>query len=361
MPKKPKLLAASHDARWSPERAAAWYAQLPWLCGCNFTPSYAINQLEMWQRETFDLARIDAELKLAASLGMNVARVYLHDLLWESRHDGFLDRVDAYLNVASAHGIGTMFVLFDSCWDPHPAPGPQRPPAPGVHNSGWVQSPGQRVLENEDEHHRLEHYVRGIVGAFGQDDRVIAWDIWNEPDNGPEVALCDPRQLAAKAELVVPLLLRAFDWARAEAPIQPLTTGIWLGDWSAPDLMSPIQRAQTGNSDVISFHNYGTAEDFVQRVEWLRAHGRPLLCTEFMARPQGSTFEAILPHAKAHSVATFCWGLVAGKTQTHLPWDSWQKPYLDGPEGPWFHDVFDADGTPHDHAEVAFIRTMTKS
>ena len=346
--------------RWTPEAAHAWLKAQPWIVGCNFTPSNAINQLEMWQASTFDLVTIDRELGLAASIGMNAVRVYLHDLLWLEDPQGFLDRIDAFLDVASRHDIRTMLVLFDSCWNPDPALGPQPQPRDGVHNSGWVQSPGVRALENVEEHGRLEEYVRGVVARFGQDSRVMAWDIWNEPDNGPEVALCDPFALKAKADLVVPLLIAAFGWAREMNPIQPLTSGIWLGDWSAPDLLSPIQRAQTGNSDVISFHNYGLAEDFAQRVAWLKALGRPLLCTEYMARPAGSTLQAILPVAKEHDVGTFCWGLVKGKTQTHLPWDKWENPNLEGLKERWFHDIFHEDGTPHDPSEVAFLRLLNQ-
>ena len=347
--------------QWTPAAAQHWYSALYWQVGCNFTPAYAINQLEMWQADTFDLIAIDAELTLAASLGMNAVRVYLHDLLWAQDPDGLVQRIDAYLKVVAAHGIRTMFVLFDSCWDAHPAVGRQPMPRLGVHNSGWVQSPGMQVLADDAQHRRLENYVRGIVRCFGDDPRVLAWDIWNEPDNGPEVALCDPVQLKAKSDLVVPLLRQAFAWARAEAPTQPLTSGIWFGDWSAPDMLSPIQQLQTGESDIISFHNYGVAADFTCRVNWLKAFGRPLLCTEFMARPTGSTFAAILPAAREEKVATFCWGLVQGKTQTHLPWDSWKTPYIDGPTGPWFHDIFESDGKPHQADEVAFIRTMTGS
>jgi hypothetical protein len=314
----------------------------------------------MWQASTFDLATIDRELGLAASLGMNAARVYLHDLLWLEGCAAFLDRIDAFLEVAARHKIRVMLVLFDSCWHPEPSLGPQPQPLEGVHNSGWVQSPGVPALEDQNEHWRLEAYVRDVVGRFGQDPRVLAWDIWNEPDNGPEVALCDPAALKAKADLVVPLLLAAFGWARDMDPVQPLTSGIWLGDWSAPDLLSPIQRAQTGNSDVISFHNYGIAEDFAERVNWLKAMGRPLLCTEFMARPAGSTFEAILPVAKEHGVGTFCWGLVRGKTQTHLPWDKWDNPNPQAANDGWFHDIFDEHGLAHDEREVEFLRLLTR-
>lgn len=345
--------------RWSADKASGWWATQPWPMGCNFTPSNAINQLEMWQAETFDLPLIEAELALAASVGMNAVRVYLHDLLWVDDAAAFLDRVDRFLAAADRHGIRTMLVLFDSCWGPEPALGPQPHPAPGVHNSGWVQSPGMPALRDPAQRERLEAYVRGVVARFGNDPRVLAWDIWNEPDNGPEVSLCDAGELAEKAALVLPLMRDAFGWARAMNPDQPLTSAIWLGDWSTLDRLSPLQQAQTSLSDVISFHNYGDASDFSQRIAWLQVFGRPLLCTEFMARPAGSTFEAILPVARANRIGAFCWGLVRGKTQTHLPWQSWENSNLGGLKDKWFHDIFEIGGKAHDPAEVEFLRLLS--
>lgn len=344
--------------RWDSATARAWYAALPWFSGCNFAPSYAINQLEMWQAETFDLKAIDAELALAASVGMNAVRVYLHDLLWLQDAEGFMSRIEAFLQHADAHKIRTMFVLFDSCWDPDPVLGPQRSPLPGVHNSGWVQAPGMKALVDPAQRQRLEHYVRGIIGRFADDARILAWDIWNEPDNGPDVALCDAEEWRVKGELVRPLMIDAFGWARASNPVQPLTSAIWIGDWSDHAALTPLQQAQVDNSDIITFHNYGDADDFGRRVAWLQAYGRPIMCTEYMARPAGSTFQAILPIARAQRVSMFCWGLVRGKTQTHLPWANWISPLKDFPAEAWFHDIFDEDGSPHDVAEVAFLRMM---
>jgi len=346
------------SGRWTKARACAWYDAQPWFAGCNFAPAYAINQLEMWQAETFDPAAIDAELGLAASLGMNAVRIYLHDLLWLQDRHGFLARIDTVLALAEARGIRALLVLFDSCWDPDPALGPQRAPIDNVHNSGWVQSPGVAALEDTTQRPRLEDYVRGVVGHFAQDPRVIGWDIWNEPDNGPDVATIDHKKWANKAELVLPVMVDAFGWARAAEPSQPLTSAIWIGDWSSREKLTPLQRAQLDNSDIVSFHNYGSAGDFAKRIRWLKAWGRPILCTEFMARPAGSTFEAILPIARKFRVAAFCWGLVRGKTQTHLPWDNWISPLAGFPKEAWFHDIFDIDGTPHDAAEVEFIRMM---
>lgn len=346
--------------KWSEARARQWRAERPWIVGCNFTPSTAINQLEMWQAETFDPATIAFELDMAGSLGMNTARIYLHDLLWAADAEGFAARIDQVLELAAARGIGVMLVIFDSCWDPSPHLGPQRAPMDNVHNSGWVQSPGIAALQDQEQWPRLEAYVRGVVRRFAHDRRVVAWDVWNEPDNGPDVANCQAEKLAAKAALVLPLIERAFAWARSEAPCQPLTSGVWLGDWSNRDRLTPLQAFQLDASDIISFHNYGTAEDFEQRICWLEAWGRPIVCSEFMARPAGSTFEAILPIARRHGVGAVCWGLVKGKTQTHLPWDNWISDLEDFPAEAWFHDIFEPDGTPHDPAEVEFLRMITR-
>jgi endo-1,4-beta-mannosidase len=168
---------------WPPERAAAWSREHPWLVGCNYIPSTAINQLEMWQADTFDPATIDRELGWAEGLGFNSIRVFLHDLLWEQDAPGFLARMDRFLAIADRHKIGVVFVVFDAVWDPAPQLGKQRDPKPGLHNSGWVQSPGARILADPARHDALKPYVAGVVGRFRADRRVHAWDLFNEPDN----------------------------------------------------------------------------------------------------------------------------------------------------------------------------------
>jgi hypothetical protein len=350
--------AAGAQQRWSETQAKAWYEAQPWLVGANYLPSNAINELEMWQAETFDPATNDRELGWAEGIGMNTMRVFLHDLLWQQDPKGFQKRMDEFLTIAAKHHIRPIFVLFDSCWDPNPQLGPQRPPIPGVHNSGWVQSPGARALSDPTQTPRLEAYVKGVVGAFANDKRVLAWDIWNEPDNGNDSTTAS-REAKHKAEIVLGLLPQAFAWARSAHPEQPLTSGIWQGDWSSVETMSPMARVQVEESDVISFHNYGWPEDFEAHVKQLEKLGRPLICTEYMARGAGSTFDTILPIAKAHHVAAINWGLVNGKSQTNLPWDSWQRPYTLQPPTVWFHDVFYPDGRPYREREVEIIRNLT--
>ena len=151
----------AQTARWSEQKAQAWYAQQPWLIGSNYVPASAINQLEMWQEASFDPGEIDRELGWAEAIGMNTMRVFLHDLLWQQDAAGFRKRIDQFLAIASRHRIRPMLVLFDSCWDPFPRLGPQHPPTPGVHNSGWVQGPGAVALTDSSQYPRLKAYVQG--------------------------------------------------------------------------------------------------------------------------------------------------------------------------------------------------------
>ena len=359
---------------WTPAQANAWYDKQPWLVGANFGPSTAINQLEMWQADSFDLKTIDRELAWAKSLGFNSMRVFLHHLLWEQDPKGFLKRLDQYLEVSDKHDIGTMFVLFDSVWDPEPRLGKQREPQKGLHNSGWVQTPGKHDLMDKSRHALLEAYVKGVVGRFRDDPRVQVWDVWNEPDNMNGNSYGDKHlktelSKEQKHQAVLDLLPKVFAWARAAGPTQPLTSGLWLGGHKAdPAKLIPIEKVQLAESDVISFHCYDDIKGNQIWVKRLReaGQGRPLLCTEYMARPNGSNFDPILAYYKAERIAAYNWGFVAGKTNTIYPWDSWQKPYVDekgnAKEPPvWFHDIFRADGTPYREEEVKYIRSVTEA
>jgi hypothetical protein len=345
--------------RWTPERAWAWYNAKSWLLGCNFVPSSAINQLEMWQSDTFNPGQIDHELALLANLGMTSMRVFLHDLLWVQNQKGFLSRIEQYLEISHRLKIGTMFVFFDSVWHPFPRLGKQPEPEPGVHNSGWVQSPGVAVLRNEKEWDRLEDYVSAVIEHFKNDERIDLWDIWNEPENTNFFSYA-PRDIeqAKKSAVVLPLLTKAFSWARRVNPSQPLTSGVWRMDQFkegvTPDAMSQFQ---LDASDIISFHGYESLANTQPVVQKLQKLGRPLLCSEYLARGPGNTFQQILPYFHQEKIGAYNWGGVSGKSQTIFPWDSWQNPYT--PEPPlWQHDIFRPDGSAYDPTETALIQSL---
>jgi hypothetical protein len=345
--------------RWSAEQANQWYAQQPWLVGCNFGPSTAINQLEMWQAETFDPATIDRELGWAASLGMNTVRVFLHEVPWQQDREGFYARVDKFLEMSAAHKIRPMVVFFDGVWDPDPQAGPQRRPRTGVHNSGWVQSPGRVVLADPAKQDALKPYVTEVIQRYAKDKRVLVWDLFNEPDN-PNENSYGPLELKNKDEVAERLVRLSFEWARAVGPTQPLTVGVWRGpEWDQPEKLNLVHKAALELSDVISFHNYDGPDVLKARIAQLRKTGRPLLCTEYLARANGSTFADILPIFKKEKIAAYNWGLVDGKTNTKYPWKTWQMPIIGVEPDPWHHEIFHADGKPYREDEVRLIKSLT--
>ncbi len=325
---------------WSVEKANAWYKTKGWLRGSDFIPSTAINQLEMWQAESFDPATIDRELGYAESIGMNSMRVYLHHLAWEADPAGFKNRVNQYLKIADKHHISTLFVLFDDCWNPTYSLGKQPAPKPGVHNSGWVRDPGELIFTEPQVIEKLEAYVKDVLTSFKSDKRIVLWDLYNEPGN------------SGYGNRSMPLLEKVFVWGRQVNPIQPLSAGVW--DWKLKEL----SEFQIKNSDVTTYHNYGDAENHRQDIAKLRTLSqRPLICTEYMARSRNSLFSTIMPMLKKENIAAYNWGLVAGKTNTIYAWD---KPMPDGKEPElWFHDIFRPDGTPYKQDEVKVIKDLT--
>ena len=339
--------------RWTVEKAGQWYAKQPWLVGTNFTPSSAINQLEMWQSETFNIEIISRELGWSAKMGMNTHRVFLHDLLWQQDSEGFLKRIEQFLSVADKNKIKIMFVLCDSVWNPRPSLGVQPDPKPHVHNSGWVQSPHIDILTDIKKQNMLESYYKGIIGRFKNDPRVLIWDLYNEPGNRNGE---DGITVEEKEDIGLIMLKKMFIWARDVNPSQPLTAGVWMNEWIGPKA-TEINRFMLVNSDIITFHGYHSLDRMKERVGSIKPFGRPLICTEYMARTADSTFKEHLPYFKANKIGAYNWGFVAGKTQTQYPWESWEKKYTAEPEV-WFHDILRPDGTAYDQNEVEFIKKI---
>jgi len=337
-------IAAADDGpadRWTVEKVNAWYASQPWPIGCNYVPSTAINQIETWQAETFDPETIDRELGLAESIGFNTVRVFSHDLVWTADPDGFKQRVAKFLDVCRKHNIRVIFTFFtNGCYGFEGVArlGGQPEPAPGVHNSGWVQTPGVACVNDPAKWGRLEDYVKDVLNTFRDDRRILVWDLYNEPSN------------TKKGCKSMPLLREVFRWARTVSPSQPLTSCL---EWRTPDEMA---RFLTDNSDVITFHSYAGPKTL--SAKWLglsKTYHRPVLCTEYMARPRGSTFQAILPIFHRERIGAISFGLVSGKMNTIYPWGS--KEGSPEPEV-WFHDIFRPDGTPFDPEEIALIERL---
>lgn len=326
--------------KWSPEKAKDWYAQHDWMTGANFNPSTAINQLEMWQEATFDSETIDKELGYAEGVGFNTMRVYLHSLAYKADPKGFKKRMDTYLGIADKHGIKTMFVIFDDVWGKTPKIGPQPEPVTGTHNSGWVQDPGDPAHKDESLFPSLEKYVKDIVKTFANDDRVLMWDLYNEPGN------------TGKLTSSLPLLTKVFEWAREINPNQPLTAGLW--SWGFQELNT----FQAQYSDILTYHHYGNEKEHQHIINLLKTHNRPMVCTEYMARTNNSRFSNIMPLLKKENIGAINWGLVEGRSNTKYAWNT---PIEDGSEPiEWFHEVFWQDGTPYRKDEADLIKKLNE-
>ncbi len=328
----------SVDKRWSKEKADKWYAAQKWITGADFLPSTAINQLEMWQKDTFDPKTIDKELGWAEEIGFNTMRVYLHSIAWQQDKIGFKERIDEYLSIAERHKIKTIFVFFDDCWNKTAKQGTQPAPKPGIHNSGWVQDPGDPASKDASKFPALEVYVKDILNTFKNDKRILLWDLYNEPGNSD------------KGNASLPLLQSVFNWARAVNPTQPISAGIWA--WN----LNELNAFQAMNSDIVTYHDYEAPEWHQRVIELLKTHDRPLICTEYMARTRNSRFSNILPLLKKENIGAINWGLVAGKSNTIYQWDT---PIPNG-EQPleWFHDIFRPDGSPYRKDEVDLIKKL---
>ena len=389
----------NQNNRWSENEAWDWYDKQPWLVGTNFITSSAINQLEFWQEETFDPEIIDKELKLSASIGMNTHRVFLHDLLWEQDSLGFINRIDQYLSISEKYGIKTMLVFFDDVWHPEPKLGKQPEPIPNVHNSGWVQSPGAKLLRDTLSYEKLESYVKGIVKHFSDDSRVLVWDLYNEPGqlgiashqiskdraiklykdigieindkNYPSYDLDKIDNKTDKQKFTLKLLKKTVEWIRSVKPSQPITTGIyeWGADWDNFEELSNLSKFILSSSDIISFHDYGNKSSAMSRINQLSSYNRPIMCTEYLSRDNntsgwgddpGNTLYQFLPLFKKNKVAAYNWGFVSGKTNTIYPWKSWDSTFVNPPDK-WHHDIFNSNGEPFSYEEIEFIKNLTST
>ncbi len=353
--------------RWTEAEAMDWWRARDWLCGFNFLPSTAVNFLEMWHRDSFDAATIERELGWAAELGFNAFRINLHYLVWKHDRDGLIDRLDRVMGMAAARGIETIPVLFDDCGfgGAEPTYGPQPDPIPAVHNSRAVASPGRALLLAGEETAGFHRYVADIIGRFRDDRRVLFWDLYNEPGNrmvfAPGGAALYEPDFSEQSRA---LMEASFREARVCAPEQPLTVGAWstpVAGVTEAAYETPIDRAALALSDIVTFHAYLSTDKVDAIITALARMGRPMLCTEWMARPVGSRIADQLSLFRDRDVGCVQWGLVQGRTQTWLPWpaDLVAAHGGDADRSVWFHDILDAAGNPYDPSEVEALRLCT--
>lgn len=328
------------NGRWTAERIKRWYDAQPWIVGCNYVPTYAINQIEMWQKLTFNPEMIDSELALAESIGFNTIRVFAHDLVWSSERESYFANIGQFLDICEKHGLRVIFNFFTNGGREPSVMGPQPEPIPDWHNGQWRQTPGvEKVMNRPERWNSVEGYVKETIEKFADDKRILFWDIFNEPAN-------------IKVNDITGFVRLAFSWARSVNPPQPMTSAFLRCD------LTPLNAFLAENSDLLSFHCYRPKEEFEKVIQTLQKFNRPIVCKEWLARPLGCTVEDCLPLMKENRVGAVNWGLIPGKLQTNLPW----KNVLDKhPEyrKTWLHDLFDENHRPYSESEIELIKKLT--
>jgi len=334
----------SVPGQWSVERARRWFDGQAWPCGFNYIPANAISYTEMWMPYAYDTERITGELALAEDIGFNCLRVVLPFVVWEHDPEAFKVRLGSFLETCDKHGLKVMFTLFDDCAFGsddslrNPTYGRQPDVLEGWYANGWTPSPGHNMVRDPKTWPRLEGYVKDVISAFKDDGRVWVWDLYNEPTNG------------GLGDTSVPLVVEVFRWARHAKPSQPLTVAQWNGN-------ERLNRVIFANSDIITFHNYNVADHLRGHIASLAGHGRPIINTEWLNRGRDSLVETCLPVFASENVGCLHWGLVNGKTQTHLNWG--HRPGDPEPEL-WQHDLFHQDHRPYKTAELELFRRMIR-
>jgi hypothetical protein len=330
--------------RWSKEKAEAWYKKQGWICGVNYIPSNAINYTAMWDPTSFSPKLIDKELALAESIGMNCVRVVLQYAVYEKTPKAFVRNFEKFLTICKKHHIKAIPIFFDDCAfgvNKDPVAGKQVEPLLGWYAWAWSPSPGHTMVIDQRYYPKLEIYVKDIMLRYKNDERILLWDLYNEPSN------------SSTEVYSMPLLKKVFLWARDVNPSQPISSCWWMEDRKI------IGDYGLQNSDIITFHCYRTKIETDSVIKNLKTDGRPIICTEWMHRLDGSTIEELLPYFKEKNIGNLLWGLVNGKTQTHLPW--FYRPEMLPYKGVWQHDIFTPEFKPYKIEEIELIKKFSNN
>lgn len=345
---------------WSKERIWEWYNARPWIRGCNYMSADCANRMDQWQAEGFEerLQTTDEELALAHEIGFNSIRIIPEFFIWQQDHDGFMERFERYLQVAHKHGISCMVVFGNDCMPPKEEAlkrfrlGKQEF-ALGYHGGrkvsqhGVLNEPGYHLLDEPELAAQHYEWVREIITKYKDDERILIWDLFNEPGN------------SRRGSMSLPHLKKFFEIAREINPIQPLTSCVWrMGDM--PDFCE-IEQFALENSDIISYHDYNSYAKNVEIIHFLKKLGRPIVCTEWLARCMQNNVEEMFPLFFLEKVGCYNWGFVAGKYQTFEPWEHvWsdleKNPNLNFDFTKWFHDLYRPSLRPYNPKEIEIIK-----
>ncbi|MBO5312367.1 MAG: cellulase family glycosylhydrolase [Clostridia bacterium] len=348
--------------KWSNERAWEWYNSRPWIRGCNYMCADCVNRVDQWQALHFDeyLKTTENELKLMKELGFNSVRLILEYVVWKEEHEGFLERFERYISLCDSYGISCMIVLANDCMPPKTEL--WKMPYIGEQKYDWGYHGGRKHSQHGGHSCPAPHYyfdnpestedyykmVREIVSLYKDDSRILMWDLFNEPGN------------SNRRDITLPFVKRMVSEVRAINPSQPLTIGAWWCGGNC-DFDNEVDRYALECSDIITYHNYGTYEEHIRVIKYLKTLNRPIINTEWLARCTGNTVFDNFPLFYLENIGCYNWGFVAGKYQTYEPYEAHWSWYNDDKRAPidftkWFHDLYRPSLRPYDPREEELIK-----
>lgn len=348
--------------QWSNEKIWEWYNSRPWIRGCNYMSADCANGIDQWQEYQFEerFETTKKELALMSELGYNSIRIRPEFFVWEKEHDGFMERFERYIELAAQNGISCMVIFGNDCCPPKEEALNRL--YLGEQHVDWGYHGGRKVSQHgtfagagysllDDAEYAEKHYefVREIVEKYKNDERIIIWDVFNEPGN------------SKRNSMSLPHMKKFFEIIRSIDPIQPLTVGIWSQTTELKNL-TEAEKYGLENSDIVSYHNYGTYENNIQELKVLKKLGRPILNTEWLNRCGGNTIEELFPLFYLEKVGCYNWGFVAGKYQTYEPhnsvWDNYKSEYYkyNFDFTKWFHDIYRPSHNPYNPKETELIK-----
>ncbi len=358
--------------KWSNEKAWEWFNARPWIRGFNFVPSDCSGWVEMWQEYNHEkkVETMRTELALAKQIGFNAVRQFLAFDVWMYQRESFLKNVEEYLEICHENGLGVMFVLISDGGRPKKKPEFGEINAGIFHGSFKVDTrmipgifpctdpvasaatpaataakpaptPLYSPVDEPELAEKFYEYCEDLASRYAKDERVIVWNLWNEPGN------------SSRGTLSVPHMKRAFEIFRSHDPIQPLCADVWRIPKS--NILTEEEALAIELSDVISYHDYGSLDHSVRVIEFLRQFDRPLLNTEWLHRVQFNNVATHLPLYYNNNVGIFNWGFVNGKFKGHEPWEACWKRYAKGEKlemTKWQHDLLRPNHRPYDPEEI---------
>lgn len=355
--------------RWSESKAQEWYDKLPWLRGCNFIGSDCANRFDMWQSYKAEekLATAKRELALCEDIGFNTVRIWIIFESWLNEPQFFMQMLEEYISICAEHHLAVMLCLTSEedlpCGeysDFRPIRVGEQKYAVGYHQGQFPESAERAALpkwhyaQSTELAPKFWQMIKDIVNKYATDERILCWNIYNEPG------------ITLKEDECIPVLTKMFETVRACDPIQPVTADVWRGLNEDDSPKTKVEEIALKNSDIISFHNYSSYCKFCKLVDAFSIYNRPIFCTEWLHRINHNIVGEIYPLLYIKNIANYCWGFVVGKTQTNEPWDILWNEYYDPNKNvdydftKWQHDLFRPNFRPYDPTEIDLIKQFNK-